>query len=72
MANHKSKKKATNLNHRVNKYVNRKTSNSLTKAQVSSAASFSDKVDDNGDEDDDDDGHGSESKSTLLTSNFSL
>ena len=71
MAN-KSKKKATDFHHRVNIYVNRKTSNPLTKAQVSSAASFSDEKDDDGDEDDDDDGHGSESKSTTLTSNSSL
>ena len=72
MENDKSKKKAINFQHCVNKYVNRKTSNSLTKAQVSSAASCSDEEDDNGDEDDDDDGHRSESKSITLTSNYSL
>ena len=65
-------KKSTDFDHRVNKYVNRKMSNPLTKAQVSSAASFSDEEEDNGDEDDDDNGHGCESKSTSLTSNSSL
>ena len=72
MANHKSNKKAINFQHRVNKYVNRKTLNSLTKAQVSFAASCSAKEDDDGDEDDDDDGDGSESKSISLTPNSSL
>ena len=65
-------KKSTDFDHRVNKYVNWKMSNPLTKAQVSSAASISDEEDDDGDEDDDDDGHGSESKSTLLTLKSSL
>ena len=64
-------KKATDFHHRVNKYVNRKMSNPLTKAQVSSAASFSDEEDDDGDEDDDDDGH-EKSKPTSSTSKSSL
>ena len=42
-------KKATDFHHCVNKYVNWKTSNPLTKAQVSSAASFNDEDEDNGD-----------------------
>ena len=65
-------KKSTDFYHRVNKFVNWKTSNSLIKAQVSSAASFSDEEEDDGDDNDDDDGHGSESKSTSLTSKSSL
>ena len=65
-------KKATDFHHRVNKYVNRKMSDPLKKAQVSSAVFFSDEKDDNGDEDEDDDGHESESKSTSLTSKSSL
>ena len=64
-------KKSTDFDHRVNKYVNRKMSNPLTKAQVSSAASFSDEEDDDGDEDDDDDGH-EKSKPTSSTSKSSL
>ena len=64
-------KKSTDFDHRVNKYVNQKMSNPLTKAQVSSAASFSDEEDDDGDEDDDDDGH-EKSKPTSSTSKSSL
>ena len=56
MTNHKSNKKATNFQHCVDKYVNRKTPTSLTKAQVSSAASCGAKKDDHDDEDDDDNG----------------
>ena len=47
-------KKSTDFDHRVNKYVNRKMSNPLTKAQVSSAASCSDEEDNDSNEDDDD------------------
>ena len=57
MANYKSKSnKAFNFQHHVHKHVNWKTSTPLTKAQVSSATSCSDKEDDDSDEDDDDDG----------------
>lgn len=70
MANHTSKSKKTfNFQYCVYKHVNWKMSTPLTKAQMSSAASYSDKEEDDGDEDDDDDGDESESKSRLLTSN---
>ena len=68
MAKHK-RKKANKFQHRINKYVNRKLSFSLTKARVSTAASSIDEEDDDSGEDDEDDGHGSESKSSSLTSN---
>ena len=72
MANYKSKSnKAFNFQHRVNnKHVNQKPSTPLTKAQVSSEASCSNKKDDESDEDDDDNGDENESIS-LTTSTFS-
>ena len=68
MKNYKSKSKAFNFQHRVNKHANRKTSTPLTKVQVSPAASFSDEEDDESDEDDDDNG---DESALLTTSTFS-